>query len=173
MLRLLVLTGCFLVFTSSSVFADFYRWVDTDGREFFTNDPQKIPEEYRDRAATVRPDASRVSVTETAPGSERVSVTTREHRDKRGRGEEYWRRRAKNLRLKLRDKQDQYDQVLRRLEDEERKRKKSSRRKTSSSAAAKKKVKLEREIASIRRELEVTLPEEARKAEAYPGWIRE
>jgi hypothetical protein len=34
-------------------------------------------------------------------------------------------------------------------------------------------LKLEKEIAQTRRRLEVDLPEEARRADAYPGWIRE
>jgi hypothetical protein len=32
-----------LVFAATAVHADFYRWVDRDGREFFSNDLEKVP----------------------------------------------------------------------------------------------------------------------------------
>ena len=37
----------------------------------------------------------------------------------------------------------------------------------------KKKTALEKDLTRKKHELEVELPEEARKADAYPGWIRE
>ncbi len=149
--------------------AAFYRWVDADGREFFTNDANQIPPEYRNAATAVEPDASRVSVQEQPAGRSRRTVAPAEHRDRYGRGEAYWRKKATNLRLKLRDQQDDYDAVVRRLEDLV---SRPGRKKTRSTLEKKKK-KLERDMARTRRMLEVDLPEEARKADAYPGWIRE
>jgi hypothetical protein len=35
------------------------------------------------------------------------------------------------------------------------------------------KIRAEKNIAKAKKSLEVDLPEEARKAEAYPGWIRQ
>lgn len=174
MRKVVLAAVCLLSFSASHAFAEFYRWIDKDGNEFFSNDQKQIPQEYRDSATLVKPDESRVSVSSkpAAPGN--PEVTVREHRDKNGHGEEYWQRRAANLRIKLRKQQDEYDLVLKQMEDQDQKQKKlSSRKKKSGSSLEKKKRKLEKEIAAIRRELEVDLPEEARKADAYPGWIRE
>ena len=90
-----------------------------------------------------------------------------------GKGEVYWHQKAANLRLKLRDQQDEYDVVVKQLDDQDQKPKKLSSSKKKKSSLEKKKMKLEKEMAKTRRSLEIDLPEEARKADAYPGWIRE
>ncbi len=174
MRRSTVLAMCLLLFSASPVLADFYRWVDKSGQEFFTNDPKQIPQEYRSSATVVKPDASRVSVENGPAASAPRPATVKEHKDKFGRGEEYWRKKAANLRLKLRDQQDEYDVVVKQLDDQDRSPKRlTSKKKKSHSTLEKKKAKLEKDMAKTRRQLEVDLPEEARRADAYPGWIRE
>ena len=174
MRRGIVLASCILLFSASPVSAEFYRWVDREGNESFTNDLKQVPQEYRSSATVVKPDEGRVNVGDRSASSRPAPAAGKEHRDKYGRGEEYWHRKAANLRLKLRDQQDEYDLVLRQLEDQDRKPKKpNSKKKKSSSGLEKKRAKLEREVAQTKRMLEVDLPEEARKADAYPGWIRE
>ncbi len=172
MRRMSILAACFLLLSASAAHADFYRWVDKDGHEFFTNDRKQIPPEYQDKATVVKPDERRVSVAEKpAQSSAKVSPAP-DHKDKYGHGEEYWRKRAAGLRTKLRDQQDEYNQVVKQMEDQDQKPKKTagSKKKTS---LEKKKVKLEKDIARTRRMLEVDLPEEARRADAWPGWVRE
>jgi hypothetical protein len=171
--RFAIVTACFLLLLASPAWADFYRYVDKDGREFFTNDLKQIPQEYRNSAIPVKSDTSRVHVAEgtAAPGTPRVA--NREHKDKYGRGEAYWRKKADKVRLKLRRQQDDYDLVLKQLDDLDQDIKTSRGKKKSRSSLEKQKKKLEIKIAQTRRELEVALPEEARKADAYPGWIRE
>lgn len=171
-MRSCVLAVCFLLFSASAVYADFYRYVDKDGREFFTNDPEQIPHEYRSAATLVRPDDSRVSIGDKPATPRTTPAPSREHRDKNRRGEEYWHRKAENLRLKLREQQDEYDLVLRQIDDQDQK-SKTGKKKKAGSSLEKKRMKLEKEIAGTRRMLEVDLPEEARRADAYPGWIRE
>lgn len=174
MSRVVVLVVSFLLFSASPVFADFYRWIDNEGRESFTNDPKQIPQEYRGKAVVVTPDERRVSVADKPASARTVPAAAKEHKDKSGRGEEYWRRKAENLRLKLREQQDEYDLVLRQLDEQDQKAKYGSgKKKKSHSNLEKKKLKLEKEMARTRRMLETDLPEEARKADAYPGWIRE
>ena len=108
------------------------------------------------------------------PASARTSgAAVKEHRDKNGHGEEYWRRKAANFRLKLRNEQDDYDLVLKQLDDQDQKPKRTTGKKKPRSSLEKKKIKLEKEMAQTRRMLEVDLPEDARRADAYPGWIRE
>jgi hypothetical protein len=165
---------CILLFSASPAWADFYRYVNKEGKEFFTNDLKQIPQEYRNGATVVKPDESRVSISEKPAATGKSPVTVREHKDKYGRGEEYWHMKAANLRLKLRDQQDEYDMVVKQLDDQDQKLKKiGGKKKKSRSSLEKKKPKLEKDMAKTRRALEVDLPEEARKADAYPGWIRE
>lgn len=167
------LAAWFLLFPASHAVADFYRWVDKDGNEFFSNERKQVPAEYQDSATLVRPDESRVRVSE-RPLPSGAAVVIKEHKDKNGRGEKCWRKRAARLRIKLRKEQDKYDLVLKQLDDQEQKQKHVIHKKRKSrSGLEKKKLKLEKKIAAVRRELEVELPEEARKADAYPGWLRE
>ena len=168
-----VLIMCVLFFAATPARAEFYRWVDKDGKEFFSNDPEKVPQAYRGSVTKVKPDESRVSIGEKPGAAGKIVVTSGEHRDKHGRGEEYWRKRAANLRLKLRDQQDEYNIVLKHLEDQDQKPKKLSSKKKAHTNLEKKMLKLENDIARTRRLLEVDLPEEARRADAYPGWLRE
>ena len=49
----------------------------------------------------------------------------------------------------------------------------SSKKKKSAESRSKKKIQLEKKFTVAKRKLEVDLPEEARRADAYPGWVRE
>jgi hypothetical protein len=173
MRRCIVLAVCFLFIGVTQVQAEFYRWVDKDGKEFFTNDQLKVPPEYRSSATKVEPDESRVSVGD-KPVTGKTRVDVSQHRDKNGRGEGYWRKRAADLRRKLRDQEDGYSLVLKQLNDQDQKPDRMNvKNKKSRASLEKKKSKLEKDIARTRRMLDVDLPEEARRADAYPGWIRE
>ncbi len=169
----LVLAVCFLLFSAAPSRAEFYRWVDKDGKEFYTNELKQVPQEYRDHAAVVKPDSERVNRGGNAVAPDGPGGPVREHRDKYGRGEEYWRKRAQNIRLKLRDQQDEYDLVIKQLDQDEKPKKSAGKKKKSGSSLGNKKIKLEQDMAKMRRLLEVDLPEEARRADAYPGWLRE
>jgi Domain of unknown function (DUF4124) len=173
MKKFAALAVCALFLAAIPAHAEFYRWVDKEGKEFFANDPEKIPQEYRGSASKIQPDPSRVSVGEKPAKARKTTAISGEHKDKFGRGEEYWHKRAANLRLKLRDQQDEYSLVQKQLDAQEQTPKKLSSKKKSSASLEKKKTKLEKDMARTRRMLEVDLPEEARRADAYPGWIRE
>lgn len=169
-LSTLVLT--ILFFFTSDARAEFYRWVDKDGTEFFSNDQKQVPPAYRGSATIVRPDDRRISVGNKAAAPARNVRSDDRHKDKYGRGEEYWRQKATNLRLKLRNQQDEYDIVMKQLDAQEQS-KSRGKKKKSAAGLEKKKMKLEKEMAQTTRMLEVDLPEEARRADAYPGWLRE
>ncbi len=172
MQRYLVLAVCVLLISATQVWAEFYRWVDKDGKEFFTNEPSKIPQEYRNSATKMKPDESRVSIGNQQSAKGKARVTASEHRDKNGKGESYWRKRAGDLRSKLRDEETRRDLVVKQINDQDQKPFSTKNKKTLASLE-KKKAKLDTDIARTRKALEVDLPEEARKADAYPGWIRE
>jgi len=171
MRRIVVSAACILMFSASPVRADFYRYVDGDGKEFFTNDVKQIPPQYRSSATPLKTDDGRVSVGDKPAAPGKSTGTVKEHKDKYGRGERYWRGRADKLRMKLRDQQDDYDLVLKQLDDPDQKT--INGKKKSRAGLIKKKQKIEKDMAKTRRKLEVYLPEEARRADAYPGWIRE
>ena len=174
MVRYAVLVLLIFVVSASHAQAGFYRWVDRDGKEFYTNEPEKVPREYRGQAKSVEVRDDRVSVGQKPVAQTKATVAGGEHRDKHGRGEEYWRKRAANIRMKLRDLQGEYDIILKQEQDEEKQpRQLNSKKKKSASSREKKKAKIEKDIAKVRRLLETDLPEEARRADAYPGWIRE
>jgi len=173
MRRHAVLVVCIMLLSVSHASAEFYRWVDRDGKENFTNNPANIPLEYRSRLLPVKIDEARVSVGDNPPVTNKMPLSVKEHKDKYGRGEEYWHDKASNLRVKLRDLQDEHDLVLKQQEGQDQKPKKIGSKKKSHSSVEKKKMKLEKDIAKTRKMLEVDLPEEARRAEAYQGWIRE
>ncbi len=168
------LAVCILVFAATAAHADFYRWVDRNGRESFSNDLEKVQQEYQAIATKVTPDESRVNVGKTPVAAGRTAGPSGEYRDKHGRGEEYWRIRAANLRLKIRDQQDDLSLVMKQLEDQDRKPMETSgKKKKIRENLERKKLKIEKDIARLKRVLEVDLPEEARRADAYPGWLRE
>jgi hypothetical protein len=173
MLRFAVLVLIILLCSASGARAEFYRWVDKEGREFFTNDREAIPQEYRAGSSPVKPDESRVSVDRTARTSGKSSVQVREHKDKNGRGEDYWHKRAEKLRKELNSLKEEYDLVVNREQEHERKKPAVIGKKDKTAESLnKKKMQLEKKIAVAKRKLDVDLPEEARQADAYPGWIR-
>jgi predicted nucleic acid-binding Zn-ribbon protein len=178
MRRCAVLTVCLLFLSASFARAEFYRWVDREGKEFFTNDREQVPQEYRNNAVAVKPDERRVSVGEKSGSTRMPSAALKDHKDKYGKGEEHWRKRAAKLRKELAALQDKYDLFLKQEREDENKPKRltvknSSNKKISRSSREKKKETLEKDVAQKKHELEVELPEEARKADAYPGWLRE
>jgi len=173
-----VVTVCLLFLSASFAHAEFYRWVDKEGKEFFTNEREQVPQEYRSSAAAVNPDERRVSVGEKPAAAGRPSAPGTDHTDKYGRGEEYWHKRAMKLRKEVELLQDKHDLFLKQERDDENKPHKASvsagsKKRKSQSKREKQKPMLERDLARKKHELEVELPEEARKADAYPGWLRE
>jgi hypothetical protein len=175
MRRLSFVAVCILIlFSANSAMAEFYRWFDSEGKEFFTNDPLKVPSEYRNSMSKVTPDESRVSVGDKPAAQGKPIVGVPEHKDKYGRGEEYWRKRALKLRNKLRGLQDEFELIVRQERAEESATNRPVKKRTKITAnRVKKKAALEKKIERAKKELETDLPEEARKADAYPGWIRE
>ncbi len=169
---LLLLT---LLLCGAAARAEFYTWKERDGREFYTNDREKIPAEYRDSARPVEVRDERVTVAPAPGGEDRPPAAQRPRKqtDRNGRGEEHWRKRAGDLRRKLREQQTAHDLLVQQDREEERAGRPSTAKGKKAAAARKKKQeKIAGKIARLKHELEVELPDEARKAEALPGWLR-
>lgn len=174
-MKLSALLSVLLICTLSPSYvrADFYRWVDKDGRENYTNDLEKVPLEYRDRVAKVEIKEDRVSVGKGPEAGKKRAPGYAEHKDRYGRGENYWRRKVENLRRELRRLEDEYDLILRQEREEGQLQRLANKKKKIIAARNRRKAELEKKIARKRYEIDVELPEQARKADAYPGWIRE
>jgi hypothetical protein len=172
--RVVLLVFLMILVISSDVRAEFYKWTDRDGREFITNDKGKIPAEYRNAAKPVEVRDDRVSVGQGPVADKNKPVAVTEHKDKYGRGELYWRKRADTLRRQLREQENERALLVKQEKDESKTKKRSSSSvKKAKSSRDKKMTKIDKKIAKLRRELEVDLPEEARKADAYPVWLSE
>lgn len=169
---LLLSVICLLLLPIPAAGAEFYRWVDKDGNEHFTNDPGKVPAENYGGSSAVEAPQGWVNVGEKRDGRRTVAPAIKQHKDKYGHGEEWWRRRARKLRRELRELQDEYELVLRK-EREQEEQGTFGRKKKSGKKYGAKKMQLEKKIARARRNLDADLPEEARRAGAYPGWLRE
>ena len=163
-----------LLFAASQAGAEFYSWTDREGREFYTNDQDKVPPAYRDTARPVEVQEERVSRGQgpAGPAPDRNNKV-QPQRDQNGRGEKYWRDRAERLRRQLRTHQAERDRLVQKGRDAEqahtfptksdRKARKDRERKLA---------KIDQKMSRLKHALEVELPEEARKADALPGWIR-
>jgi hypothetical protein len=183
---LLLLTIMALLLATPAAYAELYSWTDREGNGHFTDDISKVPDQYRaqarankiadeenDRAEHKGQQEDRSSAgygAKKAKKGERAA----EHTDKNGRGGAYWRARSEALRQDLEELRQDYES----LSSEERACEESHRinylgKGTDCAAMYRnRKERLELQIEHARKKLEVDLPDEARKLDAYPGWIR-
>jgi hypothetical protein len=169
---LLLLTA--IVVAAAQAEAGFYSWTDAEGREFYTNELDNIPSAYRATAKPVDVRDDRVSTGRepVVPSAERT-VRVRLHKDRNGRGEAYWKKRAENLRQKIRKRQAERERIVKQGQDAEAKHPVPTKADRKARKDRERKLKkIDQDIAHMTRKLDVELPEEARKADALPGWVR-
>ena len=107
MMKGLISVLIFWVFISWAYGATIYKWVDKEGVMHFTDDPTKIPSQYRNRVETEeREDSKKVETPAAAPvtppkvtpqKSERVRV------DRYGQGEDYWKAKVQPWKKQLKE----------------------------------------------------------------------
>lgn len=162
LLSILVIGGM-----GASASAD-YKWIDEEGVIHLTGDFQKIPESYRSQAEKVEPPPP-----SRAPSMPAPSLPPKEEVDSQGHGKEWWRNRVKEwegkrdrvtarigeLNLEFTDLQSKMITLGERIQE---------RNRISQEIGLEEEKKREAE-----RTLNDVLPEEARKAGAPPGWLRE
>ena len=113
----------------------------------------------------------------TLPGIDRPTIIAQaayEHVDNNGRSESYWRQKADNLRQQLDDQKVKLDTANKQeqhCKDQQITYYRGLPRDCASMYRYQK-ISIGDKIAQIQKGLEVDLPEEARKAGAYPGWLR-
>jgi hypothetical protein len=181
--RISLLMAILLLLPLSAAHAEFFSWTDKNGNSYATDDLSKVPEAYRAQAvANMAPDevnpgpapkARDRQGEQAAPRSrERQGSSGDTHLDRYGRGEEYWHSRAESLRQEI----DQLKQDRESSFDQERaceqKRVAYLGKTVDCSRYQVYRTQIERNIERARKRLEIDLPDEARKADAYPGWLR-
>jgi hypothetical protein len=154
-----------------------YQWTDADGVVHFADDPGKIPENFRDTAKEIHHPDEPKSPPLPHPESEsppetKPRVSPSEPLDALGHNREWWQGRVQiwqtrkaDAQAKLADAQDRLgrERFLKSTPDTSQRIQEISDEITE----------YEEQIREAEKMLTVDLPEEARKAHAPPGWLRE
>jgi hypothetical protein len=154
-----------------------FQWTDEQGNVGFTDDPDSIPEKYRQNAEQLDskpvPKKPKTNITPALPPDTDPTGTPPMDVDDDGHDEQWWRERMQELRHR---KEVLLAEKARLAEDtgmlgrlglgnvEENQQAKETEDRIQQ---------LDSEISQIDHELTVVVPEEARKANAPPGWLRE
>lgn len=159
----------------SPALAQVYQWEDEQGVLNLTDDLEKVPEKYRDRATEVilpkdegRPEKNAPS----PPGGPEETIKDPEQADLRGRSREWWQGRAREWREKKSRAAQELALARERLNTIPMSlplpAREWEKRKILREMGA-----YEGQLREAERMLNEALPEEARKAGAPPGWVRE
>jgi hypothetical protein len=160
-----------------------YRWVDEKGTVHFADDLARVPEKYRDQARkkgpskepeSSAPTDSKETDGKTEPQSSPVK------KDLMGRGEEWWRAKAKEWNDKLQIAQRNYDEAYQALKDKEKEREDSKfkphsqrKRLTGERKDLEENLKeREKELEEVKNIVEKVLPRQAEEYRADPEWLR-
>lgn len=166
-----------------------YQWTDADGAIHFTDDPGKIPKKFRDTVKEIRP-PDEPSEPEGTPSSEPEAqsrtqkqpepasepepsqVAPSEPVDSRGHNQEWWRQRVQEWQDKKADAQAKLADAQERLGQERFLNATTGNMKRIQEISAEVEM-YEQQIREAENMLTEVLPDEARKAQAPPGWLRE
>ncbi|HXC62038.1 MAG TPA: DUF4124 domain-containing protein [Nitrospiria bacterium] len=172
----LIIFALFLLFTPISLQAVVYKWLDEQGNVGFTDNPDSIPEKYRQNATrpdgTTIPQKPKTNITPAVPPSTNPTEDA-PVLDDQGRDKQWWRARVQEFRhrkevlLAEKEKLAANTEPLGNL---------GLGSIEANQQATKTKERLEQidsEVKEIEYNLTVLLPEEAREANAPPGWLRE
>lgn len=172
-----------------------YQWTDADGAVHFTDDPGKIPKKFRDSVQQLSPPdqpkepagprseepeggppaepepgaaPKRESVSEPGPSRSLPSEPV----DARGHNREWWRERVREWQAKKADAQAKLADAQERLGRERFLNATTGNMQRIQEISAEVS-KYEEDIREAENVLTDVLPDEARKAQAPPGWVRE
>jgi hypothetical protein len=176
--------------------ADLYTWEDESGSVFFADDISKVPPKYSTR---VKKSGLSDQSNSISTGGDRIAGSRAEEPvaesksrpnhatpgdpnqsrqgnvDYNGKSEAQWRTEANNLRSEIQDEETGMKLTIEQeRECEESQRYVSACRRVNCPTRYEgNKQRIEQHIKTLKRKLDVVLPEEARKAGANPGWLRE
>ncbi|MBI3804832.1 MAG: DUF4124 domain-containing protein [Nitrospirae bacterium] len=158
-----------LSLTSFVTAVEIYRWLDETGTPHFTDDPAKVPPAFR-KNATVEELKAMPSVKPIVPlESTDVSPPT----DREGHNEEWWQAEIGKWRTKKEEAAHKLAEAEARLAQVQYGNEGISSRMAETGDLLKE-IEMQKEaIRKAEEMIRTVLPEEARKADAPPGWLRE
>lgn len=155
------------------VFAEIYKWVDEEGVIYFTDDFRKIPERYREKSEEVTLFPPTPPKVETPATPQPPSPPNEEKVDVQGHGRKWWQKQIKEWEQKRDRATVKIEELNREARNLEFRNIGLSQRLAEQNRIRKKIHPIEQEREEAERMLNEILPEEARKAGAPPGWLRE
>ncbi len=182
-LGLLILIRCLISF-SFAIGQEIYQWVDEKGTVHFADDLSLVPEKYRNQVQKKKPPKEPSSPLSPQVSKEdemeKKSKSASEGRDLIGRGEEWWRGKAKEWNEKLLNAKKNYDtdyaawKVKEKELEQSKLKPKSLQRKLKSEMKAleEKANDWKKQIEEAKNMLEKVLPKEAEEFNADPNWIK-
>lgn len=153
--------------------AQVYQWEDEEGTVHLADDLQKVPDRYRERAREIiLPKEKKGSASSPESPEDAGPFIPSEKVDRQGHNREWWQARLKEWQGKKAKAERQLAEANGRLG--EIRRVNPSVALMQEEAAVREEIRRrEEELREAERVLNEQLPEEARKAEAPPGWLRE
>jgi hypothetical protein len=166
-----------------------YQWTDADGGIHFTDDPSTIPKKFRDAvqqlsppdapsepkgppSVEAEPESQRAKQPESASEPERPQVSPSEALDARGHNREWWQQRVQEWQTRKADAQARLADAQERLGRERFLNATTGNMQRIQEISAEVSM-YEEQIKEAENMLTDGLPDEARKAQAPPGWLRE
>jgi len=105
----------FWVFVSTAYGTTIYKWVDKEGVMHFTDDPTKIPSQYRTQIEIEeREDSRKVETPAPAPGTSQKNEGAKV--DRYGQGEDYWRDKVQPWKKQLKEAQENLESTNRQID---------------------------------------------------------
>jgi hypothetical protein len=159
-----------------------YQWTDEKGTVHITDSPDKVPKQYRSQTQSLRQSGEAAEagqeqrVQQAAPGA---AASEHDAAESEADQKEAWQRRMRNAKARLDDAQNRV------LSIEQQKQAIALQWGSAGAALPPQQVLdqlkqldsdlagTQREIADLRNEINVVIPDEARKAGIPPGWLRE
>jgi hypothetical protein len=168
-----------LVFASTGMAGEYFKWVDERGVVHFTNVPSSVPEEYKGEAERrVMPAEKEAPSEGTRESAGKAEEPTEARKDRFGRGRDFWVNWTNEARNRLVRAENDYNRLM-----AEYKQSREDLDKAGSTAQRDRlrnksdslRVQMERqreEIRKAREELEIKIPQAASMAGAPAEWVQ-
>jgi hypothetical protein len=161
---------------------EIYRWIDEKGTTHFADDLTLVPEKYRIQFEKKKPpkESSSPETSQESEGSKAEPQSSAVKKDLQGRGEDWWRAKAKEWNDKLQNAQKNYDEASQAVKAKEQQREDSKskphsqriRLRKESRDLEEKAKEREKELAEAKEMVEKVLPKQAEDYHADPDWLK-
>jgi uncharacterized protein DUF4124 len=166
--------------------AQIYKWTDAQGTVHLTDNPSRVPPEYRSRVvveqaiapASPTTPSDEATATPTDPAAPGEPPSSAPQRDRLGRGSDYWRTLAQQWSARLQQSTREHDRLMslyrytRQLANSTRDASDRGRLEAEATRLEKAIAAVEAQISEAETMLQTTLPLEARQLGADPDWLK-